>query len=412
MLERLMQWMSGYVIVELCGMYPERFLNLCKNRNIVISKLYDVQKECFCEIRLRDYRQLRQIARKSHCIPKIKKRTGAPFLVKKAVKRKGFVIGLALSLWLAWQCSLRIWNIEIEGGFLHTKEQMMDYLAEQQIVAGMKAENIDCFELEKQIRLKFSDIGWVSAEIRGTNLCVHLNESVMPRKTQVQTGTYHIIAKEDGIVRKVSVISGVPMVKAGDTVKAGDILISGVLPIIGDNELLLRKQPLAAQGEVLLEVQFSYAADYEMYYTKRIPIKQKKGFSLSLFGTKLISYIPRYSTEKYAIMTNDMEPFYFEEFSFPLRIREYQCFVFEESRQRYTKEEITAIAEADLNRFLSDWEKQQVSILNREISYQVGQKQCNARGTITALGNFISYQEIQEEEWRTESEHEYSGDNP
>ncbi|MGN0505180.1 MAG: sporulation protein YqfD [Lachnospiraceae bacterium] len=410
MVEKLFWLIKGYVIVELCGLYPERFFNLCKSRNIAITDIFTVDTSCFCRISLKDYKNLRPVAKKAHCIPKIRKREGMPFLVKRAAGRKGFLIGFCLSLILAWQCSLRVWNIEVYGGFLHTKEQILDYLEEEGISAGIRSNDIDCFELEKQMRLHYPDIGWVSAEIKGTNLYINLNESVMPKEADVPEGEYHIVAAQDGIVEKISVKAGVPKVKKGDTVQKGDILISGVVPIIGDNELLLRKQPLAAQGEVLLRSSFSYSADASMYYTKKTVTKQKRGIQIMVLGKKLFSYIPRYSIGKYDIMTVDVKPVMFEEFSFPVRIREYRLLAYEETRERYTEEEAVSRAEEKLSAFLADWEKQKVEILSKEVSFEVFQNVCQARGTITARGNFISYQEISEEEWRTEYEH--SGDNP
>lgn len=410
MTEKLFRLANGYVIVELCGLYPERFFNLCRNRNITLSEIFYVDRCCFCKMSLKDYRQIRPVAKKAHCIPKVKKRAGLPFLLKKAAKRKGFLLGFVLSVFLAWQCSLRIWNIEINGGFLHTKEQMLDYLEGEGIYAGIKSEEIDCFELEKQMRLQFPDIGWVSAEIKGTNLYINLNESVMPKEADLKTGEYHIVAAQDGVVEKISVRAGVPQVKAGDTVKKGDILISGVVPIVGDNELLIRKQPLAAQGEVIIQSNFSYSADYSMYYTKKTVTERKRGILIMVFGKKLFSYIPSYSIGKYDIMTVDMKPVMFEEFSFPVRIRDYYVLAFEESRERYTKEEAVQLAKEKLAAFLKDWEQQKVEILLQDISFEVLQNVCQARGIITARGNFISYEEIAEEEWRTENEH--SGDNP
>ena len=34
-----MKWLRGYVYVELCGVMPERFINLCKNQGICLQNI-------------------------------------------------------------------------------------------------------------------------------------------------------------------------------------------------------------------------------------------------------------------------------------------------------------------------------------------------------------------------------------
>ena len=96
-----------------------------------------------------------------------------------------------------------------------------------------------------------------------------MNESTMPKLTENGTYPCHIIAARDGVVRKIEVRTGIPLVKVGDTVKKGDILISGIIPIIGDYEELIRKEAVAAKGEVYLESDFSYQERFSMGYEKK-----------------------------------------------------------------------------------------------------------------------------------------------
>lgn len=407
-MEQLYWFWKGYVFVHIYGSYPERFFNLCKNRGILIKRLERTKTYCSCSMLLRDYKLLRPIARKAHCFPKIMRKQGLPFLICKIKDRKGFVFGVLLSAFILWQCSIRIWNIEIEGGFLHTKEQMSSYLEEQNIYAGIHKEKINCFELEKSIRLSFPDIGWISAQVKGTNLYIKLNEAVMPSTEETMEGFYHIVAANDGLVEKISVRAGTPKVKKGDYVKKGEILISGILPIVGDNEELIRNQPIAAKGEVVLISDFSYREESSLCYRIKKTRKQQEGIQISIFGKKLFSYIPRYSGRNYDIITFDVQPVMFGEFRFPLKIRKYQVILYDEHKETYTKEQAVGRAQKRLQNFLSDWKNQQVEILSENITFQVDRTLCVASGIITAKGNFISYQEISEEEWRKEDEHSRS----
>lgn len=410
MMEALVQWLSGTVVVEVCGKFPERFFNLCRGRGIRLCKIYEVEHCCFLTMRLKDYWTVRPIARKSHCIPKIRRRSGFPFVLKRAKNRKGFLVGLCLACLLAWQCSERIWDIGVSGGFSHTEEQMLCYIASYGIRAGMRSEQIDCFDLEKQIRLHFPDIGWVSAEIKGSRLRIQIKESVMPKQQEKREGYWHIVAARDGIVKQISVTAGVPVVKKGEAVKKGDLLISGILPVIGDHELLLRNQPLAADGVVLLETELSYTKEHGRRYVERTVTGRKSGMSFQAFGVKLFSYIPRYSGENYGIMYYDILPFSFEEFLLPLKIRRYQAYQFRETGKCYTEQEIKAIAETAWGQYLAGLDRQGVEVLECRAVYQVGAHSCTVSGTVLAEGNFIDFREIADEEWRLTDGN--NGDNP
>ena len=63
------------------------------------------------------------------------------------------------------QCSKRIWHIDVQGGFLHTRQQIMRVLNDElNIYGGVISELVDCFEIEKRIRLDYNEIGWISVE--------------------------------------------------------------------------------------------------------------------------------------------------------------------------------------------------------------------------------------------------------
>ena len=74
------------------------------------------------------------------------------------------------------------------------------------------------------------------------------------------------------------------------------------------------------------------------------------------------------------------------------------------------EEEAEESAYSDFLSFLSDWEKQGAEIIDRQFQAECSRQNCSASGAGIVRGNFISYQEILEEEWKTE--YEYSGDNP
>ena len=63
----LLRLILGYVIVEVEGYYIERFINICQNKKILI---WNIKREkgvkLFFNIGIKDFRKLKQIARKTN----------------------------------------------------------------------------------------------------------------------------------------------------------------------------------------------------------------------------------------------------------------------------------------------------------------------------------------------------------
>lgn len=411
MLESLFQWCKGYVIIELCGKEKERFINLCKNKEIEIIHIFLLKQRFYCKMKYRDFFLLKQIGLKTGCKPCIRKKCGLPFFISKIKKRKGLLIGALFFGFMITQCAGRLWKIDVQGGFLHTREQLVHVLQEEMDVhGGISTSLVDCFEIEKKLRLKYPEIGWISAERRGCRLHIMLNESVMPKLKQLPDKTMHIVAAKDGIVRKVEVLRGIPQVKPGQEVKEGDVLISGIIPVIGDYEELIRTELVCADGSVWIEAQFDYADSFSMNYEVRKVTAEKKGLEIFLFQRKLFSYIPRYSEGKYDIMSIDIVPYMFQDYAAPVMIKKYRSIRYETELLRLTVDEAKKKAYDRFQVFLKDWASQGVEILSSQVNSKTGQMNCESEGTIIACGQFTSYREILEEEWNTE--YEYRGDNP
>ena len=411
MLEKLFYFLRGYLILELQGDATERFLNLCKNRGLEIRHIYTINKIWYLKLTCKEFKIIYSGFKKSGCRCRIVKKIGLPFLITKCKKRKGLLLGGLLFALILWQCSLRIWEIEVEGGFLHTREQITNIMEEQLgIYGGVLSAQVDCFEIEKKLRLTYNQIGWISVEKRGCHIYVMLNESTMPKEAGTRQTPGHIVAERDGIVRRMEVKKGIPMVKIGDTVKKGDVLISGVVPIIGDFEELLRNEPVAALGSVYIQSDFSYDMSFPLYYEQKNFKNNYTGVEFFWKKRKLFSYIPRYSEGKYDIMCIDIVPYAFKDYNAPVLIRKYKIMPYDSQLIKMSEQEANEKAESLFQKFLADWESQDVQILQSGFSSEVKGKSCLVTGTITACGNFISYQDILEEEWKTE--HEYRGDNP
>lgn len=415
-MKQLFDFFKGMVFVELRGSSPERFFNVCRSRKI---PLYDVASHVtergtvyVARMKLRDYLRIRGIAKKSHCIPYIRKRIGLPFLFKKYRSRVVFFAGGAYCLWLMWLLSRFVWDISVSGGFVHTEEEMLSYLRSNQIVCGMRRDEVDCTEIERQLRIDYPDIGWVSAELRGTKLFLRLAETDMPLMQKEESVPVHLVATADGIVENLVCRSGTPMVKIGDVVKKGDILVSGIVSVIGDNETLVNRYPVAADADILLKnvKRYSYSFSRKVV-EKEFTGKKKTGYAFYFGNKKIFSHMPSHSYTNYAIIAEDSVLSLHEHFPLPFRTRKVVTSEYIPTTRDYTEEEAKALANQALQRYLSYLEEHQTTVLSVEVSTTVGKDKVDTEGKLILLSAAWEQVAVQEEEWRQQSSNEYSGND-
>ncbi len=415
-MKQLFDFFGGMVFVELRGGSPERFFNVCRSRKI---PLYEVGSHVtergtvtVAKMKLRDYLRIRSIAKKAHCIPYIRKRIGMPFLIKKYRSRVVFFAGGVYCLWLMWLLSRFVWDISVTGGFVHTEEEMLSYLRENKIVCGMRREKVDCTDIERQLRIDYPDIGWVSAELRGTKLFLRLAETDMPMLQEQETAPVHLVATADGIVERLVCRSGTPMVKVGDVVQKGDILVSGVISVIGDNETLVNRYPVTAEADIFLKTVKQYSHSFSRKTVeKEFTGKAKTGYTLYFGNKKIFSHMPSHSYTNYAIITEDTVLSLHRHFPLPFRMRKVVTSEYAPNVRDYTEEEANALAEQALERYVSYLKEHQTTVLSLETATKVGQDTVHTEGKLVLLSAAWEQRAVQEDEWRQQSSDEYRGDD-
>jgi similar to stage IV sporulation protein len=79
MLINLMKFIRGYLKVRIYGFSPERFINLCSSRNILIWGLENRENKYEMFLSVSDFRRLKPILKKTNTKLKIMERHGLPF---------------------------------------------------------------------------------------------------------------------------------------------------------------------------------------------------------------------------------------------------------------------------------------------------------------------------------------------
>ena len=206
--------------IKVESFFTERFINMCINKRIL---LWNVKRKndvmLTANIGKEEYKKLREVSRNTKSKVRILQKKGLPFIMHRYRKRKLFAILLILMTIGLVVCSGFIWNIEVEGDFSFSKEELLLNLEEYGLRIGSRKSNIDRTDIINNIRLKRTDIAWIGINIKGTNAIVEVQEAKLPPEI-IRTDEYcNIVADKSGVITRMSVQNGTGEKQEGDIVK-------------------------------------------------------------------------------------------------------------------------------------------------------------------------------------------------
>ena len=285
----LLQHFSGYVTVRVEGYFIEKFINKCIAQNIVV---WNIKREkstiIYANIGIKNFKQIRKIAKDTKCKIKILDKKGIPFFLNKYRKRKIFGIILILIIVSLITLSQFVWKVEISGLDKIDENEIRNILEDKNLKVGGIKSKIDTQVIINEIRLKRSDISWVGIEINGTKASIKIVEAEAKPEVINEEDYCNIVADKTAQIVKISAQSGVPKATEGSIVKEGDILIAGWM-----EGKYTGTRFVHAKGEVKAKVWYTekVKVDFKQQmekYTNNEEIKYKikiNNFQINLFKT-------------------------------------------------------------------------------------------------------------------------------
>jgi similar to stage IV sporulation protein len=223
-LRRLIGYVLGYVRVQVRGKHPERLVNLCVCSGFPIWDIALIDGNLYFSTTLAKYKEIRPLARKARCVPRIVARTGIPFTIGKIRRRPVFILVSCILLAVLFWLSGSVWAISVKGNIKVSRSDILKVAYDNGLKIGARKSYISVDSLQQAIAIAFPEVSWVYVRFQGTLAVIEVVEKVRPDVP----GPGDIVAKKDGVVESVLVLSGVPVVQPGQTVKKGDLLIAGV----------------------------------------------------------------------------------------------------------------------------------------------------------------------------------------
>ena len=280
----LYRFFCGILEVEFFGIYPEKIINLCAKNRIAVWNVHYGNNKIRLFITVKDFKRLPKILKRSGLRLHILNKTGFPFFINRYKRRFGIFAGIVIFFAVLQFMSGFIWIIEVEGNKTVTDREILAICKDLGIKTGVKRNSIDTKNTPQDLLLKTDKLSWGSFNIEGCKLTVNVTE-IVP-KTEDNTVATNLKAAKDGIIEKIDVTSGNPVVKVGDIVKKGDLLVSGITETMRDTKFVHSIGTVTAKTEETITL-------FEPFIKKSETItgKTAKRRVLEIFGIKIPLYI-------------------------------------------------------------------------------------------------------------------------
>ena len=355
MFDIILRYLYGFAKIHLRGIHINRFVNLCKARDIKLWNLEQKEDEIFFFTASKDIARLEEPARKTGSDVEVLRVYGIREFIRKNKKRIPFVAGFILFAVLIYIQSLFIWEISVSGESDYTSDEILQHINEYYVQTGTPKSKVDCAELEKNLRKDFEDIAWISCALTGTKLSVEITETLNVFTDTSMKEPCNIIASQDCTITEIVTASGTPVVKAGDDVKKGDILISGAVYLYDDNNEVLDTNYVSAEGTVYGICVYHYKDTVPLScYSKEYTGNEKSYYSFGAFQYSLTPYVPKCSFEAYDLFSDTSRLHIGKNFYLPFQIEAYTIKEYRLKKETVSMEAAAASVKEKLSRYIGN----------------------------------------------------------
>ena len=316
LINKIIYYIIGYVCLDITGVFPERFLNLCAKENIMCWDLKRKNEHLYCKVLKKDLKKVYEIIEKSQSQLISVKEKGVVSNIKRYRFKYGLFIGILLFFSLIFVMSQFVWDIEVFGNERISTEKVLKILESENVKIGTYIKNIDLNDLKESVVLKSKEMSFVNINIKGTKISVEVKERINKPEIVPKDKPCDIIALRDGYILEVKGYEGVNLVKKGDSVVAGQVLISGTIE--GENSMRL----VHSIGQIKARTYRRFEQTIPKKYFERIPTgKETNKYLLKLFGGKFRFYFnEKVPYKEYDLTEKQKNLKIFGDFSLPFGI--------------------------------------------------------------------------------------------
>lgn len=361
-----LNYILGYLNIEIEGYFVEKFINTCIAKNIFLWNIKRTKSTLVhCNIGINNFRKVRKIAKNSKCRVKIKNKKGLPFIFNKYKKRKIFFIFLFILTVSIISLSNFVWNIDVSGNVTISKEEIVKSLEQEGLKVGKLKGKINTKEIISKMRLERNDLAWIGIELKGTNAIVKIVEADKKPDIINEEEYCNIVATKPGIIMKVDALNGTPLVKEGDTIKEGTILVGGWL-----EGKYTGIRYVHANADVKAKVWYNQKEKVELKQVKNEQTGNKENkYSVKINNFQINFYKTLSKFKKYDTIEENKKVKLFSDFYLPIEILKKTNCEYVEENLEYNTEEAKEIGVKKAQEALNNQVQNKENIVNTYINY-------------------------------------------
>lgn len=383
--------LKGYLCIRITGSSCERFLFLCTNHQIILSKIKGTQNHYTAFMKASDFLKIKRLVKKTGVHVSIIQKYGLPFFLRQHRKHKCLLLGWIWCCFFLFLLSVHIWRIDINGNSKITREQIMSYLSDTHVGYGTPKYRIDCKQMASDIRAAFPDLTWVAVKKQGTMLEIDLKENtdsnltISEQFSDSEVNGSSLIANYDGTITEIITRKGIPKVTAGQKVKKGDILVSGEIPVTNDENEVIATEYVNADADIILNISGTYTDCFSRSVKKTVyPQKEKIHFYIKIFGQYFFQKDDREEFADSEILTEEKQLTLFSDFYLPVIFGVVRIHPCDTKTVFLSEEDAKKTALLHLDKFIKEKKEKGVQILKKNVRIDTGVTVCKCICTYQA----------------------------
>ena len=381
-----LKFIQGFLYISLNGKNIERFLNYCAKHHILIWNIKRTQEECYCCISKKSLPVVKELLGKTGLKMIICKKCGLPFFLYYHRKRRIFALCSILAAIVLYGMSFFLWDISIKGNETLKTSEILNYVTQHYVHGGQLLSTIDTVELEEKLRTHYDNFAWVSCEIKGTRLTIHIKETINLNLPHTSKKPCNLQANKSGKIVSIITRSGTPKVKPGQKVKSGEVLISGEIYYKNDAGEEYEKDYVAADGDIVIETYYNYDDRVSLrYYKKKYTGEEKNGYKLSVFGNDYNIFQPDITDKKVDMQQNIYHFKLGETFYFPISLTKYSYRSFSLQQVVLSKTQAKNELQKRFQKYCRKMQKKGVEIVGNNVKINMFSDKLTATGKLKVL---------------------------
>ena len=263
---RMVSFFTGYVELIIRGPQLEKLLNLLTGSGFYLWDVKKIAPEVItAKLRSHGFIKIRPFVKRSGTLVKIRRKKGWPFLRKKIAQRKVFLLGAVGMLGLLLYLSTLTLVIKVDGFTGVEREELIKTLKSVGLKPGKPTGELalEKQRIERDAIIRTPEAVWLGINFKGVVAEV---KAVKRKNPPPPNPGCDLVAERDGLITRVAVIRGQPLIKEGDTVARGDLLISGRVSHTDPETGVVIVENISASGIVEARVWY----DFEVIHPKKI----------------------------------------------------------------------------------------------------------------------------------------------